>query len=358
MCLVKSTNTLQEVLKMNHFRYKLNNEDLGHTIVENIFINHYMPSAPGDYVKVYLLGLKCATTMPDSSLSNEIMAKTLNMTPEEVKAAWEYWEEQDIIKLYTEYTDGTNSSFVIEFLSIKERMLKIKDSPKEVGKYSPERIISARKSQKVRDMFDYIRRLMGRELSQNELFTFLDWKDDYHLPPDVITLLIDDCLSRNKKDLPYLKQVAKNWFDAGIDSIEKAHGYLQRHKEKWQKYGVVLNFLRLGRQPTAVEEELMNKWFYTFGMPEEIVLKACESTAKTMKPSFSYIDKILTEWHGKNLKTLQDVEAYETKTVPQKTEEKPAKSKKSNFNNFANRTYDTKALEDMLLRKSRSELNE
>ena len=41
---------------MNKFEYLLNNEDMGASIVENIFINHYMPNADGEYVKVYLWG--------------------------------------------------------------------------------------------------------------------------------------------------------------------------------------------------------------------------------------------------------------------------------------------------------------
>ncbi len=45
---------------MNKFEYLLNNEDMGASIVENIFINHYMPNADGEYVKVYLWGLKYA----------------------------------------------------------------------------------------------------------------------------------------------------------------------------------------------------------------------------------------------------------------------------------------------------------
>jgi DnaD/phage-associated family protein len=205
-------------------------------------------------------------------------------------------------------------------------------------------------------MFDFIRKLFCRELSPNELFVFLDWIDDYNFTPDVVTMLIEDCVSRDKKEMPYLKQVAKNWFDAGIDSVDKAVQYNARHKEKWQKYNKVLSFLRLGRQPTSAEEEMLQKWFYTFAYSEDIVLKACELTAKTLKPSFNYIDKILSEWHKNGFSTLQEVEAYLVKTP--KEDKKTAKSQKSSFNNFTNRTYDAKALEDMLLKKSRGELSE
>jgi DnaD/phage-associated family protein len=341
---------------MNLFRIKSNNEDLGQTIVENLFISHYMPSAPANHVKVYLLGLKYSQSYVNNMLSTETVAKTLGISCDEVEAAWKYWSEQGIMKLYPYCNSGSEGGLTIEYLNIKEIILNIKEKKESSGKYSPERIINARGNQSIRAMFDSFRKLLGRELSPNELFIFLDWMDDYNFPPDVIKLLVEDCISRDKKDMPYLKQVAKNWFDAGIDSVDKATQYNLRHKEKWQKYSKVLSFLRLGRQPTSAEEEMLQKWFYTFAFNEDIVLKACDMTVKTSKPSFNYIDKIITDWHDKGLSTIQEVEAYLLKTP--KENNRTTKNKKPSFNNFTNRTYDAKALEEAWLKKSRGELSE
>lgn len=341
---------------MNLFRIKSNNEDLGQTLVENLFISHYMPSAPANHVKVYLLGLKYSQSYVNNMLSNDTVARTLKLSPEDVNAAWRYWAEQGIVKLYPYTSPGAEEGFTIEYLNIKELMLNIKEKKEATGKYSPERIISARSNKYVRDMFDHFRKLFGRELSPNELFVFLDWMDDYNFTPEVMKLLVEDCISRDKKDMPYLKQVAKNWFDAGIDSVEKAEQYNLRHKEKWQKYSKVLNFLRIGRQPTSVEEEMLQKWFYTFGYSEDIVLRACELTSKTLKPSFNYIDRILCEWHEKGLSTITDIDAHLAKNPVE--EKKGSKTPKPSFNNFTNRKYDAKALEEAWLKASRGELSE
>lgn len=341
---------------MNLFRIKSNNEDLGQTLVENLFISHYMPSAPANHVKVYLLGLKYSQSYVNNMLSNETVAKTLGISCDDVDAAWRYWSEQGIMKLYPYSHAGSEGGLTVEYLNIKEIILNIKEKKEKSGRYSPERIINARGNQSIRAMFDSFRKLFGRELSPNELFIFLDWMDDYNFPPDVIKLLVEDCISRDKKDMPYLKQVAKNWFDAGIDSVDKANQYNSRHKEKWQKYNKVLSFLRLGRQPTSAEEEMLQKWFYTFEYSEDIVLKACELTAGTLKPSFNYIDKILTEWREKGISSMQEVEAYILKAP--KEYKKTAKNQKPSFNNFTNRTYDAKALEEAWLKKSRGELSE
>ncbi len=348
---------------MNLFRIRSNNEDLGQTLVENLFISHYMPFAPADHVKVYLLGLKYAQSHMNNMLSGETIAKTLGISCDGVNDAWKYWSEQGIMKLYPYSHDRIEEGLTVEYLSIKEVMLNIRGEEENIGKYSPERIISARGNQIIRAMFDSFRRLFGRELSPNELFVFLDWMDDYNFPPEVISFLVEDCVSRNKRDMPYLKQVAKIWFDAGIDSREKADQYMLEHKEKWQKYKKVLKFLRIGRQPTSAEEKLLYKWFYTFGYNEDTILKACERTSGTLKPSFDYIDRILSEWHEKGLSTLPEVEAYLAKSSGNAGRDtyggkKASGYQKPTFNNFANRKYDTKTLKENLIKKGRGELIE
>ncbi len=339
---------------MNYFRLRHFNEDLGNTVVENVFINHYMPNAPGDFVKIYLLGLKSSCYEGSNCLSDETIAKTVGTSINDVKKAWKYWEEQGIIKVIP---SEENDSFFIEFLSIKELMLNIKGEEKKKSKYSADRIISARQNSKTKKMFDYIYRAYGRDLSQNETFAFLDWIDDYNFPPEVVIMVIDHCLSKNIKDLPYLKQVARNWFDAGVDSEKKALEYSEQHKERWQNYSKVLNYLRIKRQPTLGEEKALYKWFYEFSFSDDIILKACELTINTIKPSISYMDKILTDWHDKGLTTINEVEAYQAK-ASKGTKKTNTKPQKSTFDNFDGRSYDPELLKQNLLKKSRGVKND
>ena len=337
---------------MNYFRLKHYNEDLGNTLVENVFINHYMPSAPGDYVKIYLLGLKCSCSQSNNCLSNEIIAKTVGTSIETVEKAWTYWAEQKIIRITPSFEENINS---IEYLSIRELMLNIKGDDKKPGRHSVDRIILARQNNEIKKMFDYIHKTYGRELSQNEIYTFLDWIEDYGFSTQVVIMIIDYCYSRNIKDLPYLKQVARNWFDSGVDTEEKALEHSNRYKERWQNYSKVLSFLRIKRQPTMGEEKIMHKWFYDYSFSEDIILKACELTVNTIKPSISYMDKILTDWYEKGFKTMAEVEAYQSKPSKRtsKTYDKPGKT----FDNFTGRTYDAEALKQKLLKKSRGDLN-
>ena len=66
------------------------------TSVENMFINEYMISAPGEYVKVYLFALMYADL--GETISNEMIAKHLNIEHEDVLKAWTYWENMGVIR--------------------------------------------------------------------------------------------------------------------------------------------------------------------------------------------------------------------------------------------------------------------
>lgn len=339
---------------MNYFRLKHFNEDLGNTLIENVFINHYMPSAPGDYVKVYLLGLKSSCSQANNFISNDTMAKTIGTSTVAVEEAWAYWEEQGIIKKVFSFEKDCT---FIEFLSIKELMLNIKGEKKKYGRYDVDRIISARQDNEIKNMFDHINKTYGRELSQNEIFTILDWIEDYKFPPEIVIMIIDYCYSKNIKDLPYLKQVARNWFDAGINSKSKALEYMNQHKERWYNYSKVLNFLRIKRQPTVAEEKVLYKWFYEYAFSDEIILKACELTVNTIRPSISYMDKILSDWHEREFKALKEIEQYLSKK-PKDTVKGRTKTQKSTFDNFAGRTYDPELLKQRLLKKDKGGPNE
>ena len=55
------------------------------TDIENIFINEYMPAAPGEYVKVFLYGLLYSQN--SGQMTHKKMASQLGMTEAQVEEA-------------------------------------------------------------------------------------------------------------------------------------------------------------------------------------------------------------------------------------------------------------------------------
>ena len=69
--------------------------DMGTIEIPKYFIDKYLCSADGNFVKVYLLGLRLCesdTYMPPAEFANE-----LSMLLSDVIRAWEYWQSQGLV---------------------------------------------------------------------------------------------------------------------------------------------------------------------------------------------------------------------------------------------------------------------
>ena len=87
--------------------------------VENMFINEYMPMAPGEYVKVYLFALMYADI--GEEMSNRMIAKQLDIQEEDVLKAWNYWEHLGLISKIP-FEHGGRFDYTIEFMNLKEHL--------------------------------------------------------------------------------------------------------------------------------------------------------------------------------------------------------------------------------------------
>ena len=68
----------------------------GMTMVENTFIDQFMPAASGDFVKIYLYLLRCVQDgQTDVTVSQ--VADALNYTEADVKRAMGYWQRMQML---------------------------------------------------------------------------------------------------------------------------------------------------------------------------------------------------------------------------------------------------------------------
>ena len=70
----------------------------GYTAVSDIFIDQYVPSANGDFVKVYLYLLHLLARRKDN-LSISSLADTFNQTENDVMRALRYWDKLGLVVL-------------------------------------------------------------------------------------------------------------------------------------------------------------------------------------------------------------------------------------------------------------------
>ncbi len=162
-----------------------------------------------------------------------------------------------------------------------------------------------------------VQRRLGRVLSSSDLsilFGMYDWRG---MSPGVISLLVAhslDEIERRHPDghPPTLKQIDRTaalWQELHIDTEEKAEAYIC---EKERDRTAIADYVRVlglsGRRPSATETRHMTQWA-EWGFPASAVALAYDRTAlQTGSLNWNYMNKILSSWHEKGLRTPEEVE--------------------------------------------------
>jgi DnaD/phage-associated family protein len=325
---------------MSTFVFKSGNSN--YTPVSNIFIDKFMPKARGEFVKVYLLGLKYCVS-GELGVSSQIMASALHLLETDLLNAWNYWSDENVVKIIPIDNMGNYS---IEFLDLT-------NSPNENQENI--NLLEELDKNSTKDMLQDIERLLGRPLSSKEMTMYISWLKDFSFSPEIILLLIQYCASKGKTDCRYIEKIAIAWFDAKIKNIDDAQSFIKKHEDKWIKIRKILGYLGIkDAEIMKPQEDMMHKWINTYNFPLDVVYKACDVCFQRInKADFKYIDGILGSWNKEGLKTVEDIDSKDTKKTyyPNNFNKNNNVNKATNstFNNFKQRSYNFKDLEKKLL---------
>lgn len=271
------------------------------TEVENVFINEYMTSAPGDYVKVYLFALMYAGL--EQEMSNETVAKQLGLTEEDVLKAWSYWESKGVVRK-NRANPNDKFNYQVEFVNLKERLY---------GKSQKKKVPEVEETTKhimadndVQSMYNSIERIIGKVISGAEMMEILSWVNDFHASPEIIVYAYSYCKAKNKQNIRYVAAVVKNWVSQGLADTAAVEAYLADTDQKHYLYKRVCKALGFARNATEKEEKIMNSWFDDMGYTLEKVLEACSKTSGISNPNINYVNTILVNWHKEKTGTGPD----------------------------------------------------
>lgn len=284
---------------MNFKRQQRKDYYLLDTDVENIFINEYMTSPPGDFVKIYLFALMYAGL--DETMNNEIIAKQLGLREEDVLKAWTYWEEMGVIRKNRVNAEN-KFDYQVEFVNLKE-LLYGKEAKK---KKSPvdENTKALMSDKTVQSMYQSIERIAGRVISSAEMMEILSWINDYNASPEIIVYAYSYCKNREKQNIKYIAAVVKRWVSEGLSDVLAVEEYLKNTDQRHYLYRRVCKALGFARNATEEEMKIMDKWFGSMNFTLDKVLEACSKTTGISNPNINYVNKILVNWHNeKNGKT-------------------------------------------------------
>ncbi|MBU5428326.1 DnaD domain protein [Tissierella pigra] len=350
------------------FTLETTDMDLGDTPIENIFINDFMPMANGTYVKVYLLGYKYAHDRDEKiEVTNQTIAKHLEIPLEDVLRAWDFWESKGIIEKI-QNNEENKYNYKVKFLNLKQLYIKnnlslfetkenIIQKPKTI---TPQELIDANQIPAINKMFNQIDYIIRRQTVTTEKQKILSWIENYNMNPDVIEKAFFYGVERKGvKSINYIEGIIRNWYDNGLTNMESIIEHFKTQDEKYYRYQRVMKSLGLDNRPISQGEmTVIDKWFDKYKYSLEMVLKGCEASSKVANPSINYIDGVISSWHNKGIQTLEDIE--EKDKPKEKKEYKVTKAQqsksmplKTRFHNFEQRTdkYTSEELENIARRK-------
>ena len=325
------------------------------TVLSNYFIDHYMPQANGEFVKVYIYLLRI---LSDSSLSFSLeqMADTLLCTEKDISRALLYWEKTGLLSL-TYTSDRTLSGITLHPIAKNSAPLPaVSASPEKTASRSLtlDRVQELKKDQKIVQLLFIAEQYLGKTLSPTEIQKLLFFYDELKMSPELIEYLIEYCVSKNHRSIRYIETVALAWAQNHITTVEMARETTSRYSKEY--YSILKSMGITGRNPVENEIAFMDIWLnkYAFSLP--IIQEACSRTVlQTGQSSFQYADKILSGWKKKNVKSLDDIRRLDLEHQQKKQTRKPKapaqpQSQTSNrFNNFHQREYDFEEYEKRLL---------
>lgn len=360
------------------------------TTISNRFIDEYMTSANGEFVKIYLYLLRCMNS-PDCSFSISKAADKFNHTEKDIQRALKYWEKMNLLQL--EYAQDKSIAGIYfldsEDVLPKDDSVPLKKAPSpgslpeaaafhplpkghaaqtasshsaERKSYSTDELKSFQEKEEIQELMFVAESYLKKPLSSTDIQTLLFWYDGLGLSADLIVYLLEYCIAGGHASLHYMDKVAASWKEKDITTVEQAKQNVQAHSRL--HYAVLKSLGIQGRSLVPAEFSYIEKWNKEYGFSEDMIAEACSRTILAIhQPSFEYADRILLNWKRQNIGSAEDIRKADESFQAAKTAErahtatfrnnaaKPAAHNR--FNSFPQRTYNMDQLEVELLNTAR-----
>ena len=348
------------------------------TCISNVFIDTYMREANGEYVKIYLYLLRCLG-QDGCDISISAIADHLDHTEKDIRRALSYWESKGLLKLEYDDTNTLRGICLLDCTPAKESApaapvcravtpegscdtdRKEDASDASCASYTPDQMAVFLEDESIRELLMVTEAYFKRPLKTNEMHTILYWYDGLGFSTDLIEYLVTRCIDCNHASIHYMNKIALDWADKHYTTVAQARQEADIHSQA--AYAVKKAFGISGRNLVEAETSYIEKWTGQYGFSLDIITEACKRTVMTIcKPNFAYADTILTKWHEKNVRHIEDITPLgdnfagqttrpSSRTATDNSPRTTGSSRSNRFHNFPQRQYDYDALEQQLLQK-------
>ena len=280
--------------------------------IPELFFTEYLCNANGDYVKIYLYMLFLCKH--NSEITVLDLSKKLSIPIKSVEAGLKYWEEQNII---------IKKNKTYELADLKNLFVNKLYTPKLTS--SPEEAVenmdrNVRRTQAL----DEINTSFFQGVMSASWYTTIDnLFQRYAFDEDVMIALCRYCFDRQALHPKYIQAVAEGWANNKIHTMTDLEKYYLETDQINKIKSRIKKKLNRYNDLTQYEEAFVEKWIKDYNYPMDIIEIALKKTSSKSSYSFEYFDKLISDWHDKNLTTADEINNYLTQL---KQKEKNAKA--------------------------------
>lgn len=294
--------------------------------VPNSVVDEHIKISGAAQLKVLLYILRHS----DKKLSTNEIGKALSMHPADVSDSVNFWIDCGLLRgdgsdLFPADSEKANEDVSAdadeESLSKPQSVRKTKFDTNTRSRTLPQRpdgpYIAQRILQDKQFAFltEEAQSIIGKPLSTGDLGILLNLHDMDGLPVDVITMLLQFCVSRGKYGMKYIESVGMSWAQQGVDSISKAEEKIKEFSRKSDAWGVVSDIfgIKVVGSPTKTQLEFSNRWLNEWGFKRDAIRLAYETCVDNKGVyNLRYIDGIMKKWHKSGLHTVKEIEQRQT----------------------------------------------
>ena len=153
---------------------------------------------------------------------------------------------------------------------------------------------------------------------------------------DIVRIAAREC-GQNGKETEDVLKLLQAWKEKGLESKVEVEAYVQSFHDQ---IGLIRELRRTWgtdeKRIGKTDRSLVNKWTNEMGFSREAILAAAPFASEAKMP-MAYLDRILTDYSGKGIKTPEAIRAEHEKS---RNTEKTAKTAKPNsIHNYEQRDY-------------------
>ncbi len=257
---------------------------------------------------------------PDGASDAQQISACTGLSAEDVSACLKYWEASNVISIDDAVDELLKKSAMGNAKAVEKEekpVVELREKKKVRSlpvKKPTQREIALRISQEpeLTLIYNEAQTILGTFGYDTQALILMIY-DYYGFPPEVIITLLQHQKDERKLSSSAIKSRAEDWASRGIDNLEAVGEELLALEKVKEVYESIKGSLGEGNNALSPRlSKYIREWAVNWNCSKELIIYALEESNKT----FSDANKLLKKYANSGIKTPEEAQAKEKKSLP------------------------------------------